>query len=440
MKSTIDELRYHSNKFPRKALEKAIENQEETTEILLDELDAMIEHPETTAEDPDYYLHIYAVFLLAQFREKEACSRILKLVSTSMEKTYAMFGDFITEDLDSIIYSTFDGDFEQLKTVIENPEIDIFVRGAILDVYGKLSSDGLLSREEFIEYLRELLTKEVIDPRTDLATIIQGVIVDRKLFEMIDDAQALYDAGRIDENVLGAYDGFIDFMYDYSFNRERVALIDSAIKEIHKWPMFEKTKEEQLEEENKIKELEAKWRRETQKKQKVEKIGRNDPCPCGSGKKYKKCCMRKDNIYKEKHQEPLEVQERWLKDFPVIKEDHKEDEARITDKFDNESIEIDRLVYLALHRRARPMWEEINHSKEETAKVSYLIEAFELFKEKSEKENIHSFEEYDRSYKIHYRSEDWVQQLHEWLSREEFIAKFGDRSQEVEEIFNQIVE
>ena len=26
------------------------------------------------------------------------------------------------------------------------------------------------------------------------------------------------------------------------------------------------------------------------------KIGRNDPCPCGSGKKYKKCCMHKDKI------------------------------------------------------------------------------------------------------------------------------------------------
>lgn len=23
-----------------------------------------------------------------------------------------------------------------------------------------------------------------------------------------------------------------------------------------------------------------------------EKIGRNDPCPCGSGKKFKNCCMR----------------------------------------------------------------------------------------------------------------------------------------------------
>ncbi|WP_181942728.1 SEC-C metal-binding domain-containing protein, partial [Klebsiella pneumoniae] len=23
------------------------------------------------------------------------------------------------------------------------------------------------------------------------------------------------------------------------------------------------------------------------------KIGRNDPCPCGSGKKYKQCCLVK---------------------------------------------------------------------------------------------------------------------------------------------------
>jgi len=25
----------------------------------------------------------------------------------------------------------------------------------------------------------------------------------------------------------------------------------------------------------------------------VKPIGRNEPCPCGSGKKYKKCCMKK---------------------------------------------------------------------------------------------------------------------------------------------------
>ncbi len=26
------------------------------------------------------------------------------------------------------------------------------------------------------------------------------------------------------------------------------------------------------------------------------KVGRNDPCPCGSGKKYKNCCLRKDEL------------------------------------------------------------------------------------------------------------------------------------------------
>lgn len=32
----------------------------------------------------------------------------------------------------------------------------------------------------------------------------------------------------------------------------------------------------------------SKWRKQPLR---VEKIGRNDPCPCGSGKKYKQCCL-----------------------------------------------------------------------------------------------------------------------------------------------------
>jgi len=32
------------------------------------------------------------------------------------------------------------------------------------------------------------------------------------------------------------------------------------------------------------------------KKKEMARIGRNQPCPCGSGKKYKKCCYKKNNI------------------------------------------------------------------------------------------------------------------------------------------------
>ena len=30
-------------------------------------------------------------------------------------------------------------------------------------------------------------------------------------------------------------------------------------------------------------------------RQRQHEVGRNDPCPCGSGKKYKKCCMGKND-------------------------------------------------------------------------------------------------------------------------------------------------
>ncbi len=52
-----------------------------------------------------------------------------------------------------------------------------------------------------------------------------------------------------------------------------------------------------------VKELAALWQRQSRERQRVSeqvankraqpKTGRNDPCPCGSGRKYKKCCLAK---------------------------------------------------------------------------------------------------------------------------------------------------
>ena len=38
-----------------------------------------------------------------------------------------------------------------------------------------------------------------------------------------------------------------------------------------------------------------------------EKIGRNDPCPCGSGKKYKQCCLAKNQTGVKK-----KITAKWL--------------------------------------------------------------------------------------------------------------------------------
>jgi len=37
------------------------------------------------------------------------------------------------------------------------------------------------------------------------------------------------------------------------------------------------------------------------------KIGRNEKCPCGSEKKYKNCCLRKDEVIAENIKENKEI-------------------------------------------------------------------------------------------------------------------------------------
>lgn len=39
-------------------------------------------------------------------------------------------------------------------------------------------------------------------------------------------------------------------------------------------------------------------------------MGRNDPCPCGSGKKYKKCCLPKEEA--QYRQENSQEEKEWL--------------------------------------------------------------------------------------------------------------------------------
>jgi uncharacterized protein len=45
-----------------------------------------------------------------------------------------------------------------------------------------------------------------------------------------------------------------------------------------------------------VAEIAAQWCRQTSEQGMTQispKVGRNDPCPCGSGLKYKKCCLGK---------------------------------------------------------------------------------------------------------------------------------------------------
>lgn len=51
------------------------------------------------------------------------------------------------------------------------------------------------------------------------------------------------------------------------------------------------------------------------------KTGRNEPCPCGSGKKFKRCCMNSDaqDIFRELQQITFSTKDSFS-DFRLLKE------------------------------------------------------------------------------------------------------------------------
>lgn len=242
MEKIITELRYFNEIFPRDALKQAIERKDEMIPLLLAALDEVLADPRIVTEDEDYMLHVYGLFLLAQFREKRAFSKAIELISLPPDDVEMMWGDGITEDFSNLLYSTYNGDLSLLEGVIENPAIGPYVRGAVLSVLGKLHLDGEITQEYLMTYLRKLIAERAYDEATefDFNAFIQDVVVDCGFVDMIEDIRSLYDKERIDRLFFGGFDEFVISVQDEQKRGGRVHYINDVIEEMHWWACFEK--------------------------------------------------------------------------------------------------------------------------------------------------------------------------------------------------------
>ena len=77
----LEQMRYNKGRFARKATQEAIQKREEITPYLLRILEETIEDAQKVAEDSSYFAHLYAMYLLAQFRENQAYPLVTRLFS-----------------------------------------------------------------------------------------------------------------------------------------------------------------------------------------------------------------------------------------------------------------------------------------------------------------------------------------------------------------------
>lgn len=157
----LEELAYDLGELPREALEAAIAKREQITPYLMEILENAILRVDDVIEQDNYQGHLYAMYLLAQFREVRSYPLIVKLVSFPGDIPHAIAGDVLTEDLSRILASVYDGNISLIKEIIENPEINEYVRSAAIHSLVNLVGCGLKPRLKVIHYFKHLLREKL---------------------------------------------------------------------------------------------------------------------------------------------------------------------------------------------------------------------------------------------------------------------------------------
>lgn len=390
MKEIIRALYEDSEKFPKEAIEKARANKGKINDYLLEELEKIVNHlSEDNLEIP--FFADYAIFLLAEFKEKRTCPLLLKMVDIPNADSFDYVGIGVMDKLPSILASVFDGDYEALNRIIENKELDDFTRNRVLKVYQYFYKHKMITKEELITYLRKLIVLyEYDDPIYDM---IRDIVAECHIFEMISDVQEMFDRGTIDCHRSGDYADFIDDIFDYDPRyQEEVYCIDDIEKSMRHLYSFEDNKNENLV--DKMVDMLQKDMNDQMITSK--KVGRNDLCPCGSGKKFKKCCLDKVNNTLPYQKYITESLARYPK-----KNNNKEKQDFYT-YYKEECIKIDELLYRAMKEKRIPMYIQRNISKELDIAYMDLRDAYVLIKEQIDKYKFKTIEEYDASISIHF--------------------------------------
>jgi hypothetical protein len=294
----LKELEPYTGHFPMKALQAAVEQRQAMTPELLRVVEVIAANPAEAAKRENYMLPVFALYLLAQFREKRAYPHIVKMFSAPGETSYDLAGDTVTEGLKHIFASVYDGNPAPLRGLIENDEANEYVRDAAINALVLLERSAQMPRDEVIDYFRSLFHGRLRRTPSLVWSGLVCAVADLPAPELQAEVRQAYAEDLIDESVADLAGIERDLAAPKPWPRDRRLLIMDAIAEMERWACFhpgDSGPPEPPKAQVSVSPppLPAPAQRVPAKPLIREpKIGRNDLCPCGSGKKYKKCCGR----------------------------------------------------------------------------------------------------------------------------------------------------
>jgi len=285
----LRDLATTGNELPRDAMRWVLDHWDEAGPRCVALLDAYARGADRS-EQTEQTLFL-VIHLLGEKAEAAAFGPLCRLLLDA-ETSDLILGDAITSTLRGILISTYDGDLAALQAVIEAETADDFVREGALLALAYLTRTGRVPEAEMRAYLLHLLT--AMQPQAEHFVWTGWLLAVAHLGceDLAEQAEGLIRRGFVSERDWRIADFRNDLRRTLAdpermagFAHDRIGPFTDAIGELEKWAGFSG--------EDDTPALPSWPEHEVQQPitNPLRGVGRNDPCPCGSGKKYKKCCL-----------------------------------------------------------------------------------------------------------------------------------------------------
>lgn len=287
------QLEFFSTPYPEEAIAFAEAHRAELTPFLVESLAQVADDPEI-GKNPDYVLHLYAMHLLAVWRETAAYAPLVRIGHHPEAIFEQLLGDTATESYGRCMASVSNGDVTLLQALVEDAAAGHWARNAALDGLMVRVIEGDAPRADLIAYLIRFGDAEAARLRDlhgdfeepQILNSVVSVATDIGAVELLERIRTWFDDELVDPTIADLKWIEQHISRPYEICRAKIlqhndGYVRSVKREIGWWSGFREDEPAQQP-------PAVVYPVHTVRQ--VPKIGRNDPCPCGSGKKYKKCC------------------------------------------------------------------------------------------------------------------------------------------------------
>ncbi|MFH0861922.1 MAG: SEC-C metal-binding domain-containing protein [Candidatus Altiarchaeota archaeon] len=193
-------------------------------------------------------------------------------------------GDYITEDLQAVLYNFGPDFFDKIKAMAFDTSLDMFVRSAAMSALCAFAATGKKTEEDVAAECKRFLAAEKDEELVALCIPEMAEVQEEELF---DGLRTFHKCSNEAKRMLTRED-----LMELHAGTSRLKAYTHCTKDL--WGHFSHQSLQYLDGVNQSYSGPPKRKIDLLKPlpatKKPPKVGRNDPCPCGSGVKYKKCC------------------------------------------------------------------------------------------------------------------------------------------------------